>query len=600
LVVACSARSEQQAVGAPAPAAEPAAIEGQVLGSDGQPVAGVLVSVSSHFDVPTPEPAYYEQHTGADGGFRFGFLPAGQYGVTATPSNAGAAYGGVCALPSAGPCRVLLRVGQAGAAYRGVVRDEQGVGIAGAFNEHVGEVYVAQTDRDGRYAFELPPGNAYMLVADASPRPRAPRQVEPVSSVVDFQLDPAPAPRPSDAVLRAWLERQATPLALARELDPDAVKALGGIVGDAPLVALGETAHGTEDFTLWRRRVFQALVEHHGFSVYAVETSAADARAVEDYVVHGTGNARSAIGELWHWKNAPLLELVEWMRAYNADPRHQRQLHFAGIDPVSTRPAVELVAYVRRVDPTLATSLEPTLAPLARPDARETYQTLPEAQRARVAEAIATLSARLDTQRDRYITRSSAADHTRARQLAVFLERAAIAQSDYARRDEQMFATLVDLVGQYPPGTRVLLDAHAMHVAAEQHRATDLGRRLRERWGAGYVPIALTFGEGHVYASDWTSGRHGEERKNHPVDPAPHDTFEGALALAGKPALLLDLRRASEAGGDGIRAWLRSPQRLRYIGSRFLGQEESFDAFTLTRAFDGVLYVGVVGAVREL
>ena len=288
------------------------------------------------------------------------------------------------------------------------------------------------------------------------------------------------------------------------------------------------------------------------------------------------------------------------MRAYNADPTHQRQLHFAGIDPVSTRPARELLIYLRRVDPTLATSLEGSLAPLARPDARETYQALPEAERARVAEAISALSARLETQRDRYVARSSAAEHARARQLAVLLGRAAIAQSNYAKRDEQMFATVVDLVEQYPPGTRVLLDAHAMHVAAEQHRATYLGRLLREHWGASYVPIALTFGEGQVYANDWTHGRHGEERKDHRVEPAPHDTFEGALALADKPALLLDLRRASSAADAAIGAWLRSPQRLRYIGSRFLGQEESFDAFTLTRAFDAVLYVEVVGAVREL
>src|SRR5690349_6451545 len=121
LLAACSARSGQQAVGAGATAraAEPAAIEGQVLGGDGVPVAGVLVSASSHFDVPTPEPLYYEQHTAADGRFRFGGLPAGQYGITATPSGAGAAYGGVCSLPSASPCRLLLRVGRAGAAYRG-------------------------------------------------------------------------------------------------------------------------------------------------------------------------------------------------------------------------------------------------------------------------------------------------------------------------------------------------------------------------------------------------------------------------------------------------------------------------------------------------
>ena len=66
-----------------------------------------------------------------------------------------------------------------------------------------------------------------------------------------------------------------------------------------------------------------------------------------------------------------------------------------------------------------------------------------------------------------------------------------------------------------------------MHVAAEQHRSTYPGRLLRERWGAAY-------------------------------ERAPHDTFEGALALAAQPALRLDLRRRGAADA-ALGAWLRSP-----------------------------------------
>jgi erythromycin esterase len=99
---------------------------------------------------------------------------------------------------------------------------------------------------------------------------------------------------------------------------------------------MGEPAHGSGEFTDWRRRAFQALVRDKGFSVYAVETCWADALVLDDYIVHGKGDARSALRALYSWKDvtSQTLALVEWMREYKRRPAARDQ---SATSPALTR-----------------------------------------------------------------------------------------------------------------------------------------------------------------------------------------------------------------------------------------------------------------------
>ncbi|MER6912710.1 erythromycin esterase family protein [Streptomyces sp. NPDC000594] len=73
------------------------------------------------------------------------------------------------------------------------------------------------------------------------------------------------------------------------------------------------------------------------------------------------------------------------------------------------------------------------------------------------------------------------------------------------------------------------------------------GSHLRERFGAGYVSIGLTF-------------HHG--RAPHPVPAPPAEFAEAVLGSAGPDPYLLDLR----AGGPPpVRAWLDAPARTRLL-----------------------------------
>jgi erythromycin esterase len=601
LVAGCGPRLPDR-LNATAPSVVPV-IEGDVVGQAGEPIPGALVSASSHFDLLESEPAH-DERADSHGHFRFAKLPPGRYGVTATCADHAAAYGGLLTVASGGPAaRVELRVGGPSAAIEGTVRDERGAPLAGvrvlapALSENEHEVYVTYTDVRGHYLLRLPTKYGYFVVADASPRPRSQKRVEPVSQVVDLALAAPPAPRPSDGAIAGWLRAHATPLAGDRDLDEAAARAFGAIVGDAPLVAMGEATHGSAEFPEWRRRVFQALVRDKGFTVYAVEVGWADAFALDDYVVNGKGDPRAAIRELMTWKDETeeTLALVRWMRAYNADPSHTRKVHFEGFDVLTPHAVPALLTYLQKVDPAAVEDAKKALAPFVGVEADATYPALPKEERDRTRHAVDALVTRMDANHAAYAARSSEDAWARGQHLARMVQQAEVSYGDYSARDAQMVENIRWLAGHHPPGTKMLLDAHNSHIAAEEHELSYMGRLLRESFGARYVSIGFAFGEGSLHALDWQKGP-SNVRGNFSVGRAPLGTFDGDLSLADLAAFVVDLR-----GIEGpVGAWLRSPQRTHSIGGRFYGPEHAFEAFTPARAFDAIIYLDKISAIHPL
>lgn len=578
-------------------------LEGDVLGPAGEPVPGALVSATSRFDLDDSDPAH-DERTDARGHFRFTKLPPGRYGVTATCADHAAAYGGVVDVAASGAtARAALRVGGPSASIEGTVRDEKGAPLPGlrvlapALSENENEVYVTHTDARGHYLLRLPTKVGYFIVADAPPRPRSYKRAEPVTQVLDLSLGVPPAPRPADDVIAAWLRANATPLSGGRDLDEAGARAFGALVGDARLVAMGEATHGSAEFPEWRHRVFQALVRDKGFTVYAVEVGWADAFALDDYVVNGRGDPRAAIRGLLTWKDETeeTLALVEWMRAYNADPSHPKKLHFEGFDVLTPHAVPLLIAYLGKVDPGAVADAEKALAPFVRGDSDQTYPALSPDERERSRRAVAALVERMEANRALYVGRSSEDEWARGRQLARMVQQAEVSYLDYGARDAQMVENIQWLVDNHPPGTRFLLDAHNGHIAAEDHGLIYMGRLLRERWGARYVSIGFAFGEGSLHAMDWQGGR-SSRKADFTLGPAPLGTFDGDLGLAGLPRFLVDLR-----GADGpVGAWLRSSQRVHHVGGAFAGPEQSFQRYTPARAFDAVIYLDKVSAIHPL
>jgi erythromycin esterase len=133
---------------------------------------------------------------------------------------------------------------------------------------------------------------------------------------------------PMHATLQDWINREAVPVSEA------AIDTMMASMPEVELLGFGEALHGGEEILLLRNRLFQRLVETHGFRAIAIESSFPAARLVTDYIL-GRGPAtydevKDAGFSHGFGRLEANRELVEWMRQYNST--HERTLHFYGFD----------------------------------------------------------------------------------------------------------------------------------------------------------------------------------------------------------------------------------------------------------------------------
>lgn len=145
-------------------------------------------------------------------------------------------------------------------------------------------------------------------------------------------------PTLTHATLDNWIAREATAFSIdsPKTLNAAIDKMIVSLGESVKLLGFGEALHGGEDILMLRNRLFQHLVQKHGYSAIAIESSFPRSRAVNEYVAGRGPASYKAIQEAGFSHGFGRLEanreLVEWMRAYNADPAHHIKLQFYGFD----------------------------------------------------------------------------------------------------------------------------------------------------------------------------------------------------------------------------------------------------------------------------
>ncbi len=143
---------------------------------------------------------------------------------------------------------------------------------------------------------------------------------------------------PIHATLNDWIAHEAIPFAIdAPATLHSAVDTIIAALGDTvELLGFGEALHGAEDMLILRNRLFERLVMAHGYRAIVIESSLPKARLVNDYIAGRGPDTYEAVQEAGFSHGFGRLEssreLIEWMRAYNADPAHPVKLRFYGCD----------------------------------------------------------------------------------------------------------------------------------------------------------------------------------------------------------------------------------------------------------------------------
>ena len=140
------------------------------------------------------------------------------------------------------------------------------------------------------------------------------------------------------ATLENWIRHEAIPIYVdsSETFNASIDKVIASLDDSVDLLGFGEALHGGEDILMLRNRLFQRLVETHGYSAIAIESSFPRARGVFDYVAGRGPASYEAVQDTGFGHGFGRLEanreLVEWMRCYNADSSHCVKLRFYGFD----------------------------------------------------------------------------------------------------------------------------------------------------------------------------------------------------------------------------------------------------------------------------
>jgi erythromycin esterase-like protein len=411
--------------------------------------------------------------------------------------------------------------------------------------------------------------------------------------------------------LPALIARAAEPLP---DLDDPVFGALFDGWADRRVVLLGEASHGTSEFYRARAAISRHLIQHHGFSIVAVEADWPDAAVLDRHVRHlpprdGADPPFQRFPS-WMWRNREVAKFIAWMRAHNEPLAPEQRAGFHGLDMYNMGGSIAAVLdFLDRIDPEAASVARDRygcLHPWHGEPSAYGRAVLTEGYR-RCEKAVVAQWRDLLEKRLGYVAEGGDEflDAERNASLVASAERYyrimyyGDAQS-WNLRDGHMFETLQSLLDARGPDSRAVVWAHNSHIGDARH--TDMGRRgehnigqlCREWFGDEAALIGFGTHTGTVAAaSDWDGDMEVKR-----VRPSRPDSYEGASHDAGVPRFLLDLHRDPE-----LTEALMQPRLERFIGVIYRPETEIFSHYakaTLPRQFDAWLWFDETTAVTPL
>ena len=387
----------------------------------------------------------------------------------------------------------------------------------------------------------------------------------------------------------SWIRNQAIPL---ETLDPDAdlldLAPLKRIVGNARVVGLGEATHGTRDSSLLKRRMMRFLAEEMGFTVFAFEARMAEAYDIDRFVLTGEGDPAVSLHDLDWINTEEMLDLIHWMRRYNANSSNLKKLRFFGVDvDHPSRPAAGVLDYLARVDPAYYSTARERLLEVADAFTFKHFERRPQESHARVIQFLEGISRRVDERKAAYVEQSTAADWALAR-LNVRLARQGLlfgAEGENVR-EPAMAENMQWILEQEGPDAKAVLWAHDFHVAFEEGW---LGSYLRHSMGDRYRSIGFVSNRGRFRAFDKTKGRPSDIA----VGPNP---LGSVFARAGHQRALIDFRELPD--GSPAVEWFAAPRAARYNGGIYPDESMEFRLGVMPQRHDALLFVEEVDAAR--
>ena len=424
-----------------------------------------------------------------------------------------------------------------------------------------------------------------------------------------------------DAGSEALVESVPQMIAAAAEplpgIDDPAFGALFDRYADARVVLLGEASHGTGEFYRARAAITRHLIEHHGFTIVALEADWPDAATLDRIVRHrgrrDGEQAAFARFPTWMWRNREFDHFVRWLHQHNAGRDADGMAGLFGLDLYNLSASMRAVIdYLAEVDPEAAEEARERyscLAPFSRDPAAygrlamsHGYAFCEEGALAMLKDLLANKLEYAQADGEEWL---DAAANARLVKNAEGYYRAMYegAAESWNRRDTHMFETLCALLDARGADAKAVVWAHNSHIGdarftemGSARHELNIGQLAKERFGDRARLIGFGTHTGTVAAADdWDSPMRVKR-----VNPSLPESYERLSHDAGIARFLLDLR---EGENMQVRGQLMEPLLERFIGVIYRPDTERWSHYSqaiLPDQFDGWVWFDETEAVSPL
>jgi protein-L-isoaspartate(D-aspartate) O-methyltransferase len=427
----------------------------------------------------------------------------------------------------------------------------------------------------------------------------------------------------ADGLLSHAIARHCEPFDSVEQAD---LRPLLERIGNARVVLIGESTHGSAEFQHLRQRITRALIELCDVRFIALEADWPEVAVLDRQLRPLDTRTDTASLEAsihwpsaqrfpdWLWRNRETQRFLDWLGDHNRQQRGANRPGVAlhGLDLYSLHESVDRVLHwLESTDPAAASRARERYACLDTIETDPVHTHRPGIPVTHECErAVLTVLGDLLGER----SRQGASRHDEGFFDAVQNARVVARAQGYYRsllhgsrsswnlRDQHMFETLCRLLDHHGPDARAIVWAHNSHVgnAAATDRAScdeiSLGQLCREAFGQDACLIGAGTHQGLVTAASvW-----GGPVENKPLRPGTPGSVERLMHEAGKPGFVLPLRRPYRH--PALEA-LDSPRLQRAVGVIYRPEREReshlFES-RLASQFDEYLWIDQTTAITPL
>jgi erythromycin esterase len=378
-----------------------------------------------------------------------------------------------------------------------------------------------------------------------------------------------------------WLRDNCTKIKTVQaESGFEDLQPLKEMIGNARIVGLGENTHGTSEVFKMKHRLVEFLASEMGFTIFSIEANLPEAYKLNDYVLYGKGDSKALLKGMyfWTWNTQEVLDMIEWMRKFNASGKGKIQ--FTGFDMQFYMGALEnLSSFSKQNDRILKSKLD-SLSVLFEKLRLKELQSFKSGEVNIMKQKCENIFSYVSKQQKRITRELSDLEFTWLKQnAAILVQFTELLETSGRNRDECM-AKNIDWILDNNPKSKIVLWAHNYHISKDK---ITMGGFLNKKYADQYFNIGF-FSNSGTYTA-WNINRLSSDNVLPASEPG---SIEYSFHKTGIKSFLFDFARANMNKPES--KWLLDSLTSQNPGAVALNNPE-FIISKISKSYNAVIFI---------